>query len=302
VTNDNSAKIYADYKPFSWLTSRASTEFSSRRYENYNYFYYVGVYQWNGPGGGSSAGRVYANSEQQFMFDNRQVWKANYSLDIVTTPNLTLTPWTKYQDANYSVDPNWQQGLQDSKSWNFGIDGTYVVSSDLSFMAGYSRMYATQVMYGSNTTGGSLTVPTYYLPANQNLTNERDVTNTFVAAVKYVAIPDKLDTQLRYTASHGVDDLFFTTSPTFPENKVWFQRLDATAIYKFDPQQVAALGWKGDVKLKLNYALERNSETNWANDPLFPGSTSDGTATLWMGWYNPNYTVHMLSASLNASW
>src|SRR5208337_253031 len=81
----------------------------------------------------------------------------------------------------------------------------------------------------------------------------------------------------------------------FPENKVWFQRLDATAVYKFDHDQVAAMGFKGDLKAKLNYTWERSSETNWANDPMSLSNASSlyagtGAATgVWMGWYNPNY-------------
>jgi hypothetical protein len=152
---------------------------------------------------------------------------------------------------------------------------------------------------------------------DQNQTNERNVVNTFVAAVRYAAIPNKLDTELRYTASHGTDDLGFVpaaqlgTTGAFPENKVWFQRLEATAVYKFDPEQVAALGWKGDIKLKLNYAWEMNSETNWANDPLsltqassqYVGNVTVGAGTgIWMGWYNPNYNVQIVSASLIGSW
>ena len=87
----------------------------------------------------------------------------------------------------------------------------------------------------------------------------------------------------------------------FPANHTWFQRLDATATYKFDKEQVAAMGWKGDVKAKLHYAWERNSEDNWGNDPLTPYNLLSNS-TLVLGWYNPNYNVHMLSASIVASW
>ena len=63
------------------------------------------------------------------------------------------------------------------------------------------------------------------------------------------------------------------------------------------------MGWKGDIKAKLHYAWERNSADNWANDGLLPYSTVSGaTSVLWLGWDNPNYNVHMLTASLIASW
>ena len=37
VTNEHSGKVFGDWKPFSWVTARASYEFSARRYDNYNY-------------------------------------------------------------------------------------------------------------------------------------------------------------------------------------------------------------------------------------------------------------------------
>ena len=40
-TNENSAKVFADWKPASWFTLRSSGYFSDRRYDNYNYNAYV---------------------------------------------------------------------------------------------------------------------------------------------------------------------------------------------------------------------------------------------------------------------
>ena len=58
-------------------------------------------------------------------------------------------------------------------------------------------------------------------------------------------------------------------------NTTWFQRLDATATYKFDKDAFAQMGWKGDVKAKLHYVWERNcGQPTGQNDPLTP-YTSD---------------------------
>ncbi len=91
-----------------------------------------------------------------------------------------------------------------------------------------------------------------------------------------------------------------TQGGQFPDNQTWFQRFDATATYNFDKEQLAAMGWKGDVKAKLHYTWERNAEDNWANDPLTPYNLVN--SNLWLGWDNPNYNVHMLSASINFAW
>ena len=81
-----------------------------------------------------------------------------------------------------------------------------------------------------------------------------------------------------------------------------FQRLDASATYKFDKEQVARLGWKGDVKAKLRYVWERNAVANWANDTIAPVTAALGASSFWMAYDNPNYNVQMIMASLAFTW
>jgi hypothetical protein len=153
--------------------------------------------------------------------------------------------------------------------------------------------------------------------------------------MNYAAIPGKLDFDLRYTISAGVDEQHLLTaapnfggppSPTnpaticgngftavlrtpcqgaFPDNKTMLERLDAVATYKFDPIWVRSMGFNGDLKAKLRYTWERNSVSNWANDPLAPFTPTVGSSPgsfLWMAYNNPNYNVHMLAGSLIATW
>ena len=302
VTNEHSGKVHADWKPDDWLTVRTSGYYGNRRYENYNYNTFVSSIQFpTVPGfAATSTSWYYANSYRQLMIDNRQTWKANIAVDMVIFPNVTLTPTFKYKDENYGVNPVNQQGLEDSRSWSAGLDATYVINPDTSIMVGYMREYYTQLLYACSTAG-----PTC---GAQNLTNDKTVVDTFTAAVRYAAIPNKLDTELRYTASHGVDFLNFflnTGAPPatgqFPDYTTWWQRLDATAVYTFDKAAVAQAGLKGVVKAKLHYAWERNSVSNWANDPVAPFNTWAGSA-LFMSYDNPNYNVHMLMASLAYTW
>jgi MtrB/PioB family decaheme-associated outer membrane protein len=302
VTNESSGKIFADWKPNSWLTVRSSGSYGDRRYDNYNYLAYVGNFQWPNPPTGNTS-QQYAASYRQLMIDNRTLWKANFSADVVAMRNLTITPTLKYEDANYGVDPvTFQQGLQDSRKWAAGVDATYVINPITSVMVGYMYEYNTQLLYGCSGEGSTAAC------GPQTLTNDASTIHTFTTALRYAAIPDKLDTELRYTASHGDDNMQLfvnggppTTGGQFPDDKTWFQRLDATATYKFDHETVARMGWKGDVKAKLHYAWERNSQTNWANDPLTPYSLLS-TSTLFMAWNNPNYNVQMLMGSISASW
>jgi len=333
VTNQNGVKVFADYKPFTWITSRASAEFSDRRYDNYNYLGYVGMFQWPGAAPNSNYGAEYSSAYRQLMYDNREMWNAHYALDVVVVPGVTFSPWLKYQDTSYGVDPANQFGLEDSNQLNAGIDATWVVDPRLSLTAGYSWADIRQTAYGPCVNGGDplpalcpigahgvvQNVPEYTIQ-----TSDQQTQNFVTAAIKY-APTDQLDLNLRYAGSLAADNMqalpptpasLGTTTPLyaangqFPENKVSYQRVDATAIYKFSQEQVAALGWKGQLKVKLAYTWESNSESNWANDFLTPyiGAAVGSVVgygvqqDLWLAWYNPNYNVQMISGSLIASW
>jgi MtrB/PioB family decaheme-associated outer membrane protein len=304
ATNENSGKIFADWKPSSWLTVRSSGYYAVRRYENYNNLLYVGTFQWPN----NSGNMQYAQSYRQLMYDNRNAWKANLAIDFVALRNLTITPTVKYQDTNYGVDPNNQQGLQDSNGWAAGVDAVYVVNPSTSLMVGYMFEYNTQLLYGCSGPAQEGLANSACTPAS--VTTDNSTIHTFTTAVRYAAIPDKLDTEVRYTAAHGSDNMELSVPPTgnpttggqFPLDTTWFQRLDAIATYKFDKETVAQLGWKGDVKAKLHYAWESNSVANWANDGLTPFTIASGNSVLWMTWNNPNYNVHMIMASLAFGW
>ena len=85
-TNEYSVKGSVDWKPFSWLTARASGFYSDRTAGNYNYLNNVAMFQYpvirnytaqcavitSGCGGW-----VYSTAYQQLMFDNRQRTKAD---------------------------------------------------------------------------------------------------------------------------------------------------------------------------------------------------------------------------------
>jgi hypothetical protein len=253
------------------------------------------------------------------MYDNRETWKGNFAVDLVAMHNLTLTPTVKYESVDYGLDVNTQQGLKNSTKWAAGIDATYVINPDMSLMVGYMYEYSTQLLYGcdGSTSGGA---PCVYSSASPMvLTNDQSTVHTFTTAFRYAVIPQKFDTELRYTASHGADNMLMfiggnapaaTAGGQFTEDKTWFQRLDATATYKFDKEQVAALGWKGDVKAKLHYTWERSAVDNFENDGLLPytpwwpavSGNNNPSAVPWLAWNNPNYNVHMLAVSLIASW
>ena len=186
ATNEHSGKIFADWKPASWFTLRSSGYFSDRRYNNYDYNAYVSAIQF--PGRGPTDSWFINPAYRVLMTDNRERWKANFAIDTLVMPGITVTPNFKYQDDHYGLNAANQLGLTDSRSWNAGVDVTFIIDPRTSVMFGYTHEYYTQLVYNVNATT-NIAVPG---PLSEQ-TNDRTVVDTFVAVGKYAAIPDKLD-------------------------------------------------------------------------------------------------------------
>ena len=152
ATNENSVKASVDWKPFGWLTARASGYYADRIEENYNYFLNVASIQFPTVGNytPSNYGWYYSPAYQQFMLDNRQRTKADFLLDVVAFPGVTITPTFKYKDDNYGLNPLTQDGLSDQQMISGGVDVAWVVTPTLSIVASYYYEYYHQSLY-SNT-------------------------------------------------------------------------------------------------------------------------------------------------------
>jgi MtrB/PioB family decaheme-associated outer membrane protein len=329
VTNENFGKLSVDWKPTNWLTARASGSYGVRNYENYDHLQFVQSIQFPTVPPFSpqaNAAWFYAPAYQQFMFDHRQRTIVNVAVDIVAFPGITVTPTFKYKDDNYGLNPANQEGVSDSRVTSAGVDVGWVLHPHLSFAVSYYWEYYDQTLYNyTNVAPTSVLGPPAGWPweaqpgtcstgllANCLITtSDKERINTFTSVANWSAIPDRLNLVVRYTVSRGIDHqrMLLNTNTgctncqgAFPDVTTLLQRLDATAIYKFERYWLAQMGWTGDLKAKLRYTWERNSAANWANDLLAPFTPAVTANALFMGFDNPNYNVQMVAASLIASW
>ena len=307
VTNEYSGKLSADWKPTVWLTARASGYYSQRRYNTYDYIDFVRSIQFptvpGFPAGPETGAWYYSSAYNQFMFDNRNRTQADFALDVVAFRGVTISPSIKYSDDYYGLNPLNQYGLSDSKSLSAGVDIDWSVSPDLSFVVSYYWQDYNQLLYNQPTPATAFT--------SLVSTNDKTHVNTVTAAVRYAVIPNRLQFDARYELSDGIDEQACVGCsasaagfpPAYPNDTTLWQRMDATAIYKFDPSWYAQTGFKGDVKMNLRYTWERNSVSNWQNDTLaqFNPAINSGYG-IYLGSDNPNYNVQMLAASLVAIW
>ena len=306
VTNENSGKVYVDWKPWKWLTARASWLYGERRYENYDYLSYVGNFQWVECRGNTQ----HSTAMRQFYLNNRDRSKGQFSVAVDLIHNLTVTPTFGYQDDVYDI-PARDVGLTRSQMWSAGVDLSYLVDSKTTLTFGYMNEQYLQNLRSTNATStGALSASgTYSSPV-------RDQVNTFIAGINYWAIPEQLNFDLRYTLAMSRDHqpVYFDNGAQpgsgangfqYPDVRGTWQRFDAMAKYKFDKETVQKLGWKGDITAKLRYAWERNGVDNWQNDLMQTYMAAFNTSYGFMTWLandNPNYNVHLVMASLAFKW
>lgn len=302
VTNEHSGKVFADWKPVTWVTTRASWLVSDRHYQNYDYLNFVGNAQWPTPGN-----THYSTAMRQFYLDNRQRNIGKFSVSIDVLRGLTLTPTFGYQDDNYS-NSNTDTGLTRSQSIKSGIEMAYAINPNATLLVAYMNE-----QYRQNLRWSTATPPAQPTNSTRFHADVRDKVNTIMAAVNWAAIPTKLDLRLSYTMSLSQDsqqqfsDTGASPVPNYPDVKGQWSRLEALAKYTFDKDSVRIMGINGEAYAKLRYVWERNSVNNFDQDIMQAYMnvnsfiTNTGFMT-WMAYNNPNYNVHLIGASLGVKW
>jgi MtrB/PioB family decaheme-associated outer membrane protein len=304
-TQENSGKVYADWKPTGWVTARASATASQRRFDNYDYLGLVGMAQWPAGAGVTQ----YSTAYRQFMFDNRDRIRAQASLAVDVVHNVTLTPTVSYRDDQYLLNPLTEVGLQFDRAVSAGVELAWVVNPDTKLVASYMNDRQKQLI----SSAGQNVPP--FPPSQYYTARVVDNVNTYLVAATHALIPNKLELTLAYSYvnANNTQPLVFAdgTGPSaatggqFPPVTSAYQRLEAIASYAFDEDFVRRMGWNGKVIGRLRYAWENNSVQNWQTDVMqtyMYSVTNVAGYMTWMAWNNPNYNVHRIGASLSFAW
>jgi Protein of unknown function (DUF3374). len=325
-TAENSGKVYADWKPTAWITTRASALFAERRAGNYDYPGNVGFFQW--PFTPHPNGANYSPYYRQLYLDDRDRAQAKFAVDVNVLRNLTVTPTFNLKNDTYIFGQN-QEGLTSDRSYAAGVEMAYVATPDVTFLVSYMNEHRNQnILSASNTQLAPFGTQTSYTAAQLSSTSVRDNVNTVVIGVNYAVIPQKFDVHLGYTLSmaNNSQPLIFANGngpqsggyPSlingvanpgqFPDVNTTFQRVDLTGKYVVDKDFVTSLGLKGEVALKLRYAWERNSATNWNTDTMQPYmytalmNQPQAAYVQWTAGNNPNYNVHLIGGAVSFAW
>jgi len=308
VTNENSGKIFADWKATPDVTARASWLFAARRFDTYDYINNMANIQWPNAVPPNQVATRMVSQMRDFYLNDRDRNKVQMQVDWNATDRLTITPSAGLLYDNYLMDAASGIGLTYSHNWHAGIEATYLFAPGTSVLVSYMYERYHQFLNGSTATGTA----NPFAPGSFYTADITDTVHTIMGAVNVAVIPERLDLRFSYSLAFSDDNqpvVFGTglgpSTGQYPTvNNVW-QRFDATAKYRFDPDWVHSVGWKGDIYAKLMYAWERNSMGNWQNDMMntymFNVSSSTGYMT-WMAFDNPNYNVHMIAGSIGFGW
>jgi hypothetical protein len=242
-----------------------------------------------------------------FYLNNRVRDKAQVQVDWEVAPRLTISPTAGMMFDDYGLNAG-EVGMTRNRAYRAGVEASYLMDPRTSFLFSYMYEHFKQELTGDTATGTG----NPFVAGSIYQSNVTDQVHTIVGAVNFNAIPDRLDLRFSYAVSFALDDqsvVFGTgagpsTGP-YPSVKNIWQRFDASAKYRFDPDLVHRWGWKGDVYAKLLYAWERNSQANWQTDMMtnYMFNVSNGTGYMtWMAFDNPNYNVHMLAGAIGLAW
>ena len=190
ATNENSGKAYVDWKPFRWITARASVLAAERRHDTYDYLQFVGSAQW--PADAFDITR-YSTAYRQSMFDDRDRIKAQASIAIDVVRNVTITPTVSVKNDDYRLDPSTEVGLNFDKAVSAGVELVWIVGPDTRLLLSYMNTRQRQLI-----TSAGQTMPPF--PADQYSTaHVIDCVNTYIAGITHAVIPKTLDMTLTYT-------------------------------------------------------------------------------------------------------
>jgi MtrB/PioB family decaheme-associated outer membrane protein len=317
VTNENSGKIYMDATVWASTHLRGSVLYSQRRYNNYDAATFV-----DAPAINQTADNLAA--VRKFDMANRDRLKIETFLDVPINGNLTITPTFGLRNDRYPIDVVNQLGVSKDNGWNAGADLAARLSPNVRLMLSYN--YEERRRNMADCCGGAAGG---LIPANIWYSDILQRYNTFITAVDWNAIPERLDFRFEYLLALGseANNTTFCSSGAdgctgsgtggvnpprtqFPAEKNSFQRFSTTARYFVDPTIVRQMGWKGEVIAKLRYIYERNHTENWAIDNMTPYiPTSDqsvdltgGGRSIFLAYANPNYTAQIIAASLAFKW
>ncbi len=257
ATNENSGKVFADWKPFSWVTARASWLYRGATLRQLRLSGLCRRSNGRWPNAGAQATRQPIGSSISTTATGTKLSSRSPSMCCGTLRSRRLSAC---RTTTIKLDQSTEVGLLHDHAWNAGVEVTYVMSPDTTFLFSYMYEHRSQVVSSSRSDN---TPP--FPAANYYTADVEDKVNTFIVAVDHALIPNKLDLRLGYTTS-----LATVSQPFVFRQRHRPDQPNRWAISGYQDHLPAArgsrevhlrhdlvrrLGWKGKVTAKLALRL-----------------------------------------------
>ncbi|MCF1503507.1 MtrB/PioB family decaheme-associated outer membrane protein [Afifella sp. H1R] len=309
VTDEYLGKITLDARITDRAQLRSSYQYSQRRYDSYDLGPVLDAMVSDPLGTNVDPG------VRKYDMADRDRHKAKVSLEYEALENLVITPSFGLRFDDYLTDPAIPEyGLLKDNSWDGGLEVAFSPAPGISLMAAYVYEDFDRDMVGASITGGGTDVVTGGWDSKMT-----EQVHTLVAGANIEIIPGVLDLEFYDSFARGVSKWTATASSRtpiatplcpgdtnclpFPDMVTNYNRFDAALNYH--PEAGGILGLDGDLTLTLKYSWERNFVDNWQDelDTPYQHLIEDGVTTSYaMGFWDTNYNVHAVMASLVYRW
>ena len=315
-TDEHTGKVWADWKPASWVDFKTSALFGRRVANNYDYLDNLGLYQWAPQGTLAKPGNVlYMPNERQYNLTGRERTKFDFQAGVTVLPGVRVTPSFQYINdymplaynpalitaAAFNAPSLFQIGVNWNRTTRSGIDLSYAMNPTTRFFAMY--------MYEHVSQGVVMGAPgTQALNSSSQMERMSILDNYHTARVGFdTVLFDRFDVKAAYTFAKGKVTqplaVAFANFMNYQPMDTVLSRFELDTKYTFADDWVRSMGLKGKVIAGLKYAFEQNRVTNWQQTAnyVYSAALTQGYGT-YLGYDNPNYAVHRLSASLAYKW
>jgi MtrB/PioB family decaheme-associated outer membrane protein len=240
-----------------------------------------------------AANDLYINDPllRKYTYADRDRDQITGTINIIPSNPLMLSITAKYASNDYEDSI---LGLQQSDDYSLTLDGSYIVSKDLSAyafvtheameyqQAGYQR-FATELFPGI-----VRDPPPCFTCGFWNVGTD-DETNTFGAGFDWTITENKLDVKLDYTYSDSVTEFAFTGDSNIgfaalPDVESSLHSINLTGNYQLNDKTT----------LRLHYLYERLNIDDFALDNVNVDTLSN---VINPGNANPNYNAHVIGLS-----
>ncbi|NJD67594.1 MAG: hypothetical protein C3F12_08060 [Candidatus Methylomirabilota bacterium] len=279
VTDEHIAKAALDFKPFSWLSARASYRHGDRQFK-----------------GRYVSGLEFAGL-RKFDQANRIRDLADVMVQVTPLDPLSLSGTFRYLNDEFN-DSDF--GVKRQHEYGFGFDANYTPLKWMTLYGFYANDFGKFKMSNISRTG-SLD----FNPANAWDSSVDDRTQSVGAGLNAALIPNRLTLNLGYHFTRSIGKIL-TTNPNpieadfrsgaqafpFPDTRSQLHNIMAMLTYKLN--QYVTIG--------ARYAFERYRLNDFAWDTLqpvlFPNTLDNAARFLLLDSRYSNYDVHVLGGFL----